>query len=137
MKKLFTLKDVGLVLFLLFFLTLPIQMLFYKGTHFNEGKEVKNEAKTETQVVMVTPESKFDTSALEEWCGEPTGTIRMLGAWIDEDGNLEDETGNLWAWGGTIPNCGFCLVWIDDMNTPDIVQDDEIVKLWVEFNDWA
>lgn len=75
--------------------------------------------------------SKFDVSVLETWCGEPVGTIRMVGGWYYEPNTLEDETGNLWGFDG-IEDEAFYLVWIDDMGTPEI-EDDEILKIWKEF----
>lgn len=85
----------------------------------------------EPVVVVVEQESTFDTSILEGWCGGPVGHIRMVGAWYYEDGVLEDETGNLWAWDGPIDEEGFFLLWLDDMGD-DIVQNDEIIKVWQE-----
>lgn len=73
----------------------------------------------------------FDTSILETWCGKPMGTIRMVGAWYYEDGIFEDETGNLWGWDGEIEEQAFYLLWIDDLGD-DIVQNDEILKVWQE-----
>lgn len=75
--------------------------------------------------------SKFDVTILESWCGEPVGTIRMVGGWYYEPDTLEDETGNLWGFDG-IEDEAFYLVWIDDMGTPE-VEDDEILKIWQEF----
>ncbi len=77
------------------------------------------------------PVSHFNTQVLETWCGEPTGTIRMVGGWAYCEDVLEDETGNLWGYDG-LDEEAFYLVWIDDMGTPDYVQDDEIVKVWRE-----
>lgn len=98
--------------------------------------DIQNEI-VEPAEKLVESSSKFDLSPIEAWCGEPVGQIRMVGGWLDENGYLEDETGNVWEWFGTLPDCGFCLLWIDNMGTPDFVQDDEIVKLWVEFQDWG
>lgn len=75
--------------------------------------------------------SCFDTSALDGWCGLPKGAIRMVGAWYYEPGVLEDETGNLWDWDGELDPGASYLLWIDDCGD-DIVQNDEIVKLWKE-----
>lgn len=88
--------------------------------------EVNNTVTAETQV--------YDTTYLEQWCGEPTGRIRMVAAWITEDGYVEDETGNVWEVGyeNTPSANSFLLLWIDDNSTPDYVQDDVIVKTWVE-----
>lgn len=87
-----------------------------------------------SKAVATEPEntaSKFDVSVLETWCGEPVGTIRMVGGWYYEPNTLEDETGNLWGFDG-IEDEAFYLVWIDDMGTPEI-EDDEILKIWKEF----
>lgn len=75
--------------------------------------------------------SHFDTSILESWCGAPRGTIRMIGGVYYEQGIIEDEDGNLWGWGGPIDKDGFYLLWLDDMGTP-AVEDDEILKVWQE-----
>ncbi len=85
----------------------------------------------EPEPVVVVVESTFDTSVLDGWCGGPQGKIRMVGAWVYEDGVLEDETGNLWGWDGELDENGFYLLWIDDLGD-DVVQNDEIVKLWQE-----
>jgi hypothetical protein len=75
----------------------------------------------------------YDTSALANWCGEPTGTVHMVGAWFTEDGYIEDETGNLWVYDfqNEIQKDTFLLLWIDDMGTANI-HDDEILKVWFE-----
>lgn len=75
--------------------------------------------------------SQFDVTQLETWCGEPSGTIRMVGAWINENKQLEDETGNLWEVGTELSEQAFYLLWIDDMGTKEI-EDDEILKIWQE-----
>lgn len=76
---------------------------------------------------------KFDTTQLETWCkGESNGTIRMAGGWHCGDNTIEDETGNLWGWeDDEIKEGAFLLLWINDNGTPE-VEDDEIVKIWVE-----
>lgn len=74
--------------------------------------------------------SKIDTQILETWCGESTGTIRMVGAWYYDKNTFKDETGNLWGW-DNIDEQAFYLLWIDDMGTPGI-EDDEILKVWQE-----
>jgi hypothetical protein len=88
--------------------------------------EVNNTVNAEAQV--------YNTTYLEQWCGEATGTIRMVGAWITEDGYVEDETGNVWEveYESAPSANSFLLLWIDDNSTPNYVQDDVIVKTWVE-----
>ncbi len=75
-------------------------------------------------------DTKFDVSTIETWCGRPVGTIRMIGAWAHDNNTFEDETGNLWKY-DNVDKQAFYLLWIDDMNTPEI-EDDEIIKIWQE-----
>lgn len=77
--------------------------------------------------------SKFDTSILEDWCGSPIGTLRMLGAWPCGDGILEDETGKQWSVIYVAGGDSLYLLWVDDMATEDNT-DDEIVKVWKDEN---
>lgn len=76
------------------------------------------------------PVNHFDISVLETWCGEPSGTIRMVGAWFYDENTFEDETGNLWGWDG-VEEQAFYLLWIDDLGTPQI-EDDQIIKVFEE-----
>ena len=75
--------------------------------------------------------SNFDTSALETWCGQANGNVRMVGAWRYDATSYEDETGSIWEVEGESVREGFYLLWIDDMGTNDL-KDDEIVKVWSE-----
>lgn len=72
----------------------------------------------------------FDTSILSKWCGQSTGTIRMIGACACDVDILEDETGKLWYCDEIKKNM-FYLLWIDDMGT-NSEKDDTIVKIWQE-----
>lgn len=75
---------------------------------------------------------KFDTSALESWCGQPSGTIRMVGAEFDGVDTFTDETGEMWGWeDDSLKENGFYLLWIDDNGTSDL-RDDFIVKVFQE-----
>lgn len=89
--------------------------------------------------VEVKTEENFDTSVLETWGGDfSDGKIRMIGAWLygqDNEGNpiVIDERNELW----TLPNFNiapndFLLLWIADNHTVENVQDDIIMKIWVE-----
>jgi hypothetical protein len=60
------------------------------------------------------------------------GPIRMVGAWINEQGLVEDEQGNLWDVEEQVFAEDFLLLWIADNHTPNDVTDDEIVKVWRE-----
>lgn len=78
----------------------------------------------------VTPE--FDTSVLETWCGQPSGTIRMVGAEFDGKDTFTDETGEMWGWeDDSLDVNSFFLLWIDDNGTSDL-RDDFIVKVFQE-----
>lgn len=89
--------------------------------------------------VEVQTEENFDVSVLENWGGDfSDGKIRMIGAWLygqDNEGNpiVIDEQNELW----TLPNFNiapndFLLLWIADNHTVENVQDDIVMKIWVE-----
>lgn len=77
------------------------------------------------------PVDHFDTSALETWCGNPQGKIRMVSGWYYEPGVIEDEEGNLWGWNGELNENDFYLLWIEDCGSSN-VEDDIILKLFAE-----
>lgn len=81
--------------------------------------------------IGIASHGTFDTSTLETWCGGSSGRVRMVGAWMYDDHGLEDETGNVWDYEGPIDGQAFYLLWIDDMGTSS-VEDDQIVKVWKE-----
>jgi hypothetical protein len=70
----------------------------------------------------------------QTWCGEPEGNIRAVSASLTSDGELKDETGELWSYTfeNTPDDNSFLLLWIDDNGTEDNVQDDIIIKVWEE-----
>lgn len=79
----------------------------------------------------------FDVSDLSGWCGAGEyGTVRMVGAVIVGESagcwKLMDDYGEIWYIEklDLFPD-DFLLIWIDDMNTDDIM-DDEIIKVWRE-----
>lgn len=95
--------------------------------------------KTEVEETAGAP--LFDTTYLEQWCGEPNGTVRMVGGWLfnyePSSGiyTVEDESGNLWCVTyeeGAIHEDDFLLLWIDNNETPDYQTDDTVVKVWRE-----
>lgn len=79
----------------------------------------------------------FDISNLSGWCGAGEyGTVRMVGAVIVRESagcwKLMDDYGEIWYIEKLdLSPDDFLLIWIDDMNTDDI-QDDEIIKVWRE-----
>lgn len=73
----------------------------------------------------------WNTTALDTWCGKPTGEIRMIGGWEYDKNTLEDEQGNLWGWDGELDENAFYLLWIDDVGTPQ-TEDDVVIKVWQE-----
>lgn len=81
-------------------------------------------------------EQMFDVTALSNWCGEPIGKIKMLSGTVNEtlDGNrsiIIDEEGHKWLIDSLLNKENFYLLWIDDMGTEEI-KDDEIIKVWRE-----
>ena len=89
--------------------------------------------------VEIIPENNFDTSTLESWDGDfSDGKIRMIGAWLyghDNNSNpiVIDENGELWTLTNhDIKTEDFLLLWIADNNTVENVQDDIVLKIWVE-----
>lgn len=86
--------------------------------------------------IMRTTESRYNTAALESWCGGSVGKIRMIGAWYYDthDGvvTVEDEQGNLWRLRQDIGEEDFLLLWLDDMGTPSNPTDDVVVQVWTQ-----
>ena len=79
--------------------------------------------------------SHYDISALESWCGEPTGVCRMIGGWYYDPGTVQTEDGHLWELNTEdINENELLLIWFDTMDTPEI-KDDQIVKVWSEIYD--
>jgi hypothetical protein len=116
-----------------------VGILVYCNITSIQKVQTLQEEVTTLQSELEEKESSFDTTYLEDWCGDNIGTVRMVGAWvdaIDEDSNiitLCDETGNLWEVSDVpITEMDYLLLWIDDNGTTDNVHDDDIVKLWVE-----
>lgn len=72
---------------------------------------------------------KHDTSALT-YTADAHGTVRMIGGWYHADNEIETEDGNIWGVNTeSISQWDFLLVWFDDMNTPE-VEDDQIIEIW-------
>lgn len=79
--------------------------------------------------------SRFDTTALDSWRGEPAGQIRMISGWYFAPDTIETEDGNLWELNTEdINEYELLLIWFDDMGTPEI-EDDQIIKVWSEVYD--
>lgn len=119
---------------------------FHEMREMREAQVAREEAAqviatqvTQTSIEQaVKPASEvFDVSALSGWCGAgECGTVRMVGAVIIGEAagcwELMDDHGEIWYIEklDLFPD-DFLLIWIDDMNTDDI-QDDEIIKVWRE-----
>ena len=94
-------------------------------------------AQTTVEQAMKPACEVFDVSALSGWCGAgECGTVRMVGAVITGEAagcwELMDDYGEIWYVEKLDLNADdFLLIWIDDMGTDDI-QDDEIIKVWRE-----
>lgn len=97
----------------------------------NKSKEVEEEI----AAVAIESPTHYDTSALEAWCGEPHGNIRMIAGWYIQPNTIQTEDGSWWSLNTKSINENECLlIWFDDMGTPEIV-DDEIIKVWSEVYD--
>ena len=125
-KKNFTLACIAVIL--------AMVCSFVLGTH--SAEPVVEEV---VKYVEVIPENNFDTSVLESWGGDfSDGKIRMIGAWLyghDNNNNpiVIDENGELWTLANhTINSEDFLLLWIADNHTVEDVQDDIVLKIWVE-----
>lgn len=119
---------------------------FHETDKMLEAKAAREEAAqvVATQVAQTAIEQAakpacevFDVSALSGWCGAgECGTVRMVGAVIIGEAagcwELMDDYGERWYIEKLDLNLDdFLLIWIDDMNTDDIM-DDEIIKVWKE-----
>lgn len=116
------------------FIILTMVCSFVLGTH--SAEPVIEEV---VKYVEIIPENNFDTSTLESWDGDfSDGKIRMIGAWLyghDNNSNpiVIDENGELWTLTNhDIKTEDFLLLWIADNNTVEDVQDDIVLKIWVE-----
>ena len=119
---------------------------FHEMREMREAQTTREEAAqvAAMQVAQTTVEQAmkpacevFDVSALSGWCGAgECGTVRMVGAVIIGEAagcwELMDDYGEIWYVEklDLLPD-DFLLIWIDDMGTDDI-QDDEIIKVWRE-----
>ena len=79
----------------------------------------------------IKAEQVFDTTAINDWCGDcADGNVRMVGAVASGD-VLEDDSGNLWAVDLPLVENEFYLVWLADNFTEDLT-DDIVIKVWME-----
>ena len=79
----------------------------------------------------IKAEQVFDTTAINDWCGDCSdGNVRMVGAVASGD-ILEDDAGNLWAVDLPLMENEFYLVWLADNFTEDLT-DDIVIKVWME-----
>lgn len=78
--------------------------------------------------------SHWDMTALDNWCGQPEGAIRVIGAFKVDANTLETEDGHQWDFENVIFEDGLYIMWIDNNNTPDDVTDDLPIHIWKEVN---
>lgn len=74
----------------------------------------------------------WDMTALDDWCGQPEGAIRVIGAFKVDDNTLETEDGHQWSFEDVAFEDGLYIMWIDNNNTPDDLTDDIPVHIWKE-----
>lgn len=117
------------LLVILALLILTLVSASVRAAGLNKSKDKEGE---ELAAAPVESSSKYDTSALEAWCGEPKGTVRMTAGWYSALDTIETEDGELWELNTEdIPEYALLLIWFDDMGTPEI-EDDQIIKVWQE-----
>lgn len=76
--------------------------------------------------------SHWDMTALDDWCGQPEGAVRVIGAFKVDDNTLETEDGHQWNFENVTFDDGLYIMWIDNNNTPDDVTDDLPIHIWKE-----
>lgn len=128
MKKWFIMMTFFAIAFMMF----SFQML-------EENIELNHQLQAIASVPEISEsiQPQFDTTPLDDSCGEEDGLIRMVYATVENDENgwltLRDQRGNLWnAADVDIWDDDFLLMWICDNHTPDNVKDDYIVQIWKE-----
>lgn len=126
MKKLFILSFVAIVLIFTLNSQDPAAALVGNATCQDDSPD---------ELALPQTSYPYDLSAIDEWCGEPIGKIRMIAGWLSNPGEIETEDGNLWGISTPgIEENDLLLIWFDDMGTPD-VSDDIIMKIWKEVHD--
>lgn len=68
-------------------------------------------------------EQMFDTSALENWCGRPSGQLHMVGGYALSANQIMDDNGTIWGWDSPIDEQALLLLWVDDSG---------LIKVWQE-----
>ena len=120
------------LLVILALLVLTLVSASVRAAGLNKSKDEEGE---EIAAVPVESASKYDTSYLEAWCGEPKGTVRMLAGWYTDKTHIYTEDGEIWEMNTEgINEYELLLIWFDDMGTPEI-EDDQIIKVWQEIYD--
>lgn len=74
----------------------------------------------------------WDMTALDDWCGQPEGAIRVIGAFRVDDNTLETEDGHQWNFEDVTFEDGLYIMWIDNNNTFNDVTDDLPIHIWKE-----
>lgn len=81
-------------------------------------------------------QSIYDTASIEAWCGDGSnGTVSMIGCVYYDNHTVMDELGYLWYVEEEVNDNEFYLMWIADNHTPDVVEDDVVIKLWQEVHE--
>lgn len=134
-------KIIGIVLCVIGLICVACLTVYARTSHWDAEEEVAR-AQAYTEVETSSPEEVeeqvFDTSPLLLWGGDPQqGVLRMIGGMyygVDDEGYtlVVDEAGHVWSIYQDIDTEDFLLLWIADNNTPNYVEDDEVVKVWRE-----
>lgn len=117
-----------------FLLLIPLFLAFSFAMIFTACASTFNTPSITLPESPALSETSWDLTALDRWCGAPEGKLRVIGAFKVEDGVLETEDGHQWEFVPVINPFEFetlYLMWIDDMGTDDIT-DDQPIKIWKE-----
>lgn len=107
--------------------------------HYKQEVSTLTQTNTELTAQVQEYQSKqsiYDTTSLENWCGEcDDGTVRMVGCVYYDNHTVMDELGYLWWVDEEVNENEFYLLWIANNHTSDVVEDDVVVKLWQEVHE--
>ena len=107
--------------------------------HYKQEVDTLTQTNAELSAEVQEYKSKlsiYDTTSIEAWCGgDDNGTVRMIGCVYYDEHTVMDELGYLWSVEEELDKNEFYLMWIANNHTPDVVEDDVVIKLWQEVHD--
>lgn len=107
--------------------------------HYKQEVDTLTQTNAELSAEVQEYKSKlsiYDTTSIEPWCGsDSNGTVRMIGCVYYDEHTVMDELGYLWSVEEELDKNEFYLMWIANNHTPDVAEDDVVIKLWQEAHD--